>query len=295
MTIVVTGAKGQVGRELMRLGKHSGLRMLGVDIEDVDISDRASVDHFFDGMGMDFLVNAAAFTAVDAAETDMQAAFAVNREGPANLAMLCAKKSIPLIHISTDYVYDGTKTNAYIETDPVSPVGVYARSKAQGDAEVARRSEAHIILRTAWLYSVHGHNFVKTMLNLFRKERTVSVVDDQYGCPTHAADLADAILRIIAQTQKKPAAAWGIYHYAGQGTTSWYGFAKKVLALAASYDHFSLQQLTPIPTSEYPRPAQRPHNSVLDCNKIQRAFGIQTVPWEKSLEEMLERLYQGAP
>jgi len=292
MTILVTGAKGQVGRELINKGMLSGWKMVGIDLQEVDITDAAAVSKYLGPMDLEIVVNAAAFTAVDAAETEVEAAFAVNRDGAANLADICAEKKIPLIHISTDYVYDGTKKSAYLESDMVSPQGVYARSKAQGDAAVVDRLKAHIILRTAWVYSVHGHNFVKTMLRLFREKESVSVVEDQYGSPTNASDIAEAILHIIGHIQGNKETQWGVYHYTGQGKTNWYGFAKKVYELAAPLDTFSLRELKPILSSAYPTPARRPANSVLDCTKIQEMFGITSAPWEESLRGMLSSLYE---
>ena len=292
MTILVTGAKGQVGRELINKGMLSGRKMVGIDLQEVDITDAAAVSKYLGPMDLEIVVNAAAFTAVDAAETEVEAAFAVNRDGAANLADICAEKKIPLIHISTDYVYDGMKKGAYLESDMVSPQGVYARSKAQGDAAVVDRLKAHIILRTAWVYSVHGHNFVKTMLRLFREKESVSVVEDQYGSPTNASDIAEAILHIIGHIQRNIETQWGVYHYTGQGKTNWYGFAKKVYELATPLDTFSLRELKPIPSSAYPTPARRPANSVLDCTKIQEMFGITSAPWEESLRGMLSSLYE---
>jgi len=292
MTILVTGAKGQVGRELINKGMLSGWKMVGIDLQEVDITDAAAVSKYLGPMDLEIVVNAAAFTAVDAAETEVEAAFAVNRDGAANLADICAEKKIPLIHISTDYVYDGMKKGAYLESDMVSPQGVYARSKAQGDAAVVDRLKAHIILRTAWVYSVHGHNFVKTMLRLFREKESVSVVEDQYGSPTNASDIAEAILHIIGHIQRNKETQWGVYHYTGQGKTNWYGFAKKVYELATPLDTFSLKELKPIPSSAYPTPARRPANSVLDCTKIQEMFGITSAPWEESLRGMLSSLYE---
>jgi dTDP-4-dehydrorhamnose reductase len=292
MTILVTGANGQVGRELITIGRQANLAIHGIDIEDVDFTDAVALERSVEDLELEGVVNAAAYTAVDLAETEPEKTFAANVEGPRNLADICARRQIPLIHISTDYVYDGLKRGAYMESDPVAPQGIYAESKARGDATVAEQLDTHIIIRTAWVYSVHGHNFVKTMLRLFREKKTVSVVNDQLGCPTHAADIADAIIQImlwIKKNQKTPA---GIYHYCGQGSTSWYGFAKKILMLAAPQDRFTVTELLPIPTSAYPTPVRRPANSVLDCSKIKKTFGIEPVPWEDGLRHMLERYYR---
>ncbi len=291
MTILVTGANGQVGRELISCGRQAKLCMHGIDIEDVDFTNAAALQRSIMNLDLDVVVNAAAYTAVDAAETDSASAFAANVDGPVNLAEICAERQIPLIHISTDYVYDGLKKEAYVESDPVSPQGVYAESKAMGDVAIAKRLDAHIIIRTAWVYSIHGHNFVKTLLRLFREKYSVSVVVDQFGCPTHAADIADAILQVILWLKKNQTIPSGVYHYCGQGHTSWYGFAQKVLALAAPMDQFVVSELQPIPTSAYQTPVKRPANSILDCTKIKQTFGIEPIPWEDGLKHMLKRLY----
>ncbi len=291
MTFLVTGANGQVGRELVSCGLKADLPMLGIDIEDVDIADAAALNRTVSNLDLQGVLNAAAYTDVDAAESDRANAFAANVNGPANLAEICAQRQIPLIHISTDYVYDGLKKSAYRESDPVSPQGVYAQSKARGDAAVAERLDRHIIIRTAWVYSIHGKNFVKTMLNLFREKRSVSIVNDQQGCPTHAADIADAIIQILLWIKVNQKVPSGIYHYCGRGHTSWYGFARKVLALAAPMEEFMVDKLQPIPSSVYPATAKRPVNSILDCAKIKQTFGIEPVPWENGLKQMLERYY----
>ena len=292
MTVLVTGANGQVGRELISCGQKAKLPMHGIDIEDVDFTDAVALSRTVRDLDLEGVVNAAAYTAVDAAESDPASAFAANLDGPVNLAEICSQRQIPLVHISTDYVYDGLKKGAYIESDPVAPQGVYAHSKARGDAAVAARLDDHIIIRTAWVYSIHGQNFVKTMLRLFREKQSVSVVDDQFGCPTHAADIADAVVQIILWIKKTQKIPSGIYHYCGQGSTTWYGLAQKVLALAAPRDQFKVRELQPIPTSAYPTPAKRPANSILDCTKIIQTFGVEPVPWEDSLRQMLERYYR---
>jgi dTDP-4-dehydrorhamnose reductase len=197
-----------------------------------------------------------------------------------------------LIHISTDYVYGGDQKGAYLEDDPVLPLGVYAQSKAAGDKAVYGLLMEHIILRTAWVYGVHGHNFVKTMLRLGKEREQLSVVDDQTGCPTDAADLADAILDIAQQILQRNDFPWGIYHFCGGGQTTWYGFAREIFKLAEPYESFSVNSVEPVPTSAYPTSARRPANSVLDCSKITRVFDIVPRPWEESLGDMLRRYYQ---
>jgi len=268
------------------------MTVIGVDIEDIDIADKKAVEKLVGDVDADLVVNAAAYTAVDAAEENAEVTFQVNRDGPANLATACRAQKMPLIHISTDYVYGGDQKGAYVEDDPVAPLGVYAQSKAAGDQAVSGILPEHIILRTAWLYSVHGQNFVKTMLRLGKERELLSVVNDQTGCPTDAADLAEAILAIAQQVRQGNDLPWGIYHFCGDGQTTWYGFAGEIFKLAAGYETFKVRTVAPVPTSAYPLPARRPANSVLDCSKITRSFSIVPRPWEESLADMLRRYYQ---
>jgi dTDP-4-dehydrorhamnose reductase len=237
------------------------------------------------------VVNAAAYTAVDQAESESELAFAVNRDGPAFLASACAERKIPLIHISTDYVFDGEKEGPYLETDPLSPLGVYGKSKAAGEMEVRERLAQHLILRTAWLYGVQGGNFVKTMLRLGRERDVIQVVADQYGCPTYAADLSEAILKIAAQLIGGKKAAWGIYHYCGKGVTSWHGFAEAILNLAKEHIQLKVKRIEAITTAEYPTPAKRPANSTLDCSLFESRFGFAPRPWNESLTRMLYQIF----
>jgi len=291
MKILVTGSKGQVGWELRNKGVDQGLTITGVDIEEIDIADKRAVEELVGDVAADLVVNAAAYTAVDAAEENAQLAFQVNRDGPANLATACRQGKTPLVHISTDYVYGGDQEGAYGEDDPMAPLGVYAQSKADGDQAVATLLAEHVILRTAWVYGVHGHNFVKTMLRLGQEREQLSVVDDQTGCPTDAADLADAILAIAHQIRQRENMQWGVYHFCGRGQTTWYGFATEIFRLASQYETFKVKSVEPVPTSAYPTPAKRPANSVLDCSKIKRSFNIVPRTWEESLADMLERYY----
>ena len=291
MNILVTGSKGQVGWELLNRGVGTGAIVTGVDIEEIDIADKRAVVKLVGDLSPDLVVNAAAYTAVDAAEENTELAFQVNRDGPANLAAACLAGKIPLIHISTDYVYGGDQEGAYVEDDPTAPLGAYAQSKAEGDQAVSGILAEHIILRTAWVYGVHGHNFVKTMLRLGRDREQLSVVDDQKGCPTDAADLAEGILAIAQQIHKMQKAPWGVYHFCGKGQTTWHGFAKEIFRLARQYETFKVEFVEPVPTSAYPTPARRPANSVLDCSKINRAFNIVPRAWEQSLADMLARYY----
>jgi dTDP-4-dehydrorhamnose reductase len=290
--LLIVGSNGQLGWELVRRSGLQGLEAHGLDCPGIDIGDDSSTRSCLAPLQSRVIVNAAAFTAVDRAESDADAAFAVNRGGPRNLAMYCKEHGIPLIHISTDYVFDGTKEGAYVEEDPVAPIGVYGRSKEAGEGEVRELLENRVIVRTAWLYGVHGQNFVKTMLRLGRERETLRVVVDQWGCPTYAADLADAVLEIAGLYVSGSKVSWGTYHYCGAGETSWHGFAEAIFELARKHERLKVKEVVPITTAEYPTPARRPANSVLDCSKMERNFGIRPRPWKESLAKMIDRLYK---
>ena len=291
-SILVIGDKGQLGWELIRQAESFDGRVVGVDIEELDITDQLAVQAYLNQQMFSAVINAAAYTAVDKAEKEPEIAFSVNRDGPRNLALACNEKSIPLVHVSTDYVFDGYKSGPYGEDDLPSPIGIYAHSKAEGEQWVAKAARRHMIVRTAWLYGVHANNFVKTMLRLGREKTELRVVNDQYGCPTSAAALAAAILTICRNIfTADDFNAWGVYHYCDAGETTWYEFARKIFDIAAGYETLSLQKLVPITTKEYPTPAKRPPNSVLSCDKIQRIFNIQRKPWEENLAEVMQRLY----
>ncbi len=292
MKIFVTGSKGQLGHELLIQGNNSGYEILPADLPDLDITDKTQVKHRLERFQPSFVVNAAAYTNVDKAETEQNFAFAVNRDGPANLAEACAKLEIPLIHISTDFIFDGKKSSPYIESDPVSPLSVYGKSKQEGENEVRSRLKKHIILRTAWLYGVHGQNFVKTMLRLGREKEVISVVSDQFGSPTSAADLAEAVLQIISRIKYSDDINWGTYHYCGHGITTWHVFAKEIINLAKHYIPIKTITVKPISTAEYPTKATRPCFSALDCNLIKKNFGINIKPWQDSLKTVIRQVCQ---
>ncbi len=291
MRILLTGANGQVGRELSNCSGQRGFEVLALERSDLDITDPASVRREVNRSGVSLVVNTAGYTAVDEAESEPELAFAVNRDGPAYLASACEKVGIPLVHISTDYVFDGQKQGSYLVTDPVSPLGVYGKSKAAGEVAVREHLPEHVILRTSWIYGVHGHNFVKTMLRLGREREVVQVVADQYGCPTYAADLAETILRVAAQVLEGRQVHWGTYHYCGKGVTSWHGFAEAIFNLARKYVPLKVKQTEAITTAEYPTPAKRPTNSSLDCSVLAKTFGVHPQPWAESLAQMLEVLF----
>jgi dTDP-4-dehydrorhamnose reductase len=291
MNILVTGAKGQVGRELIEQGHLKGFSMVGTNHHELDITDRHAIENTLFKNNIRLAINAAAYTAVDKAESESEQAFEINSNGAACMASACSKANIPLIHISTDYVFNGEKKEPYVETDSISPIGVYGKSKAQGEAEVKNHLKQHIILRTSWVYGIHGHNFVKTMINLAKTTNMIRVVDDQFGCPTFARDIAKTILSIADHIQRLKEPPWGTYHYCGMGTTSWFGFAEKIFEFANKFETLAVKQVVPIRTDEYPTAAKRPANSALNCDLIHQHFGIIQKPWEQSLEEMITDLY----
>ena len=293
MRILLTGANGQVGWELSNRSGHRSFEVLALDRSDLDITDPVSVKREVSRSGVSLVVNAAGYTAVDEAESKPELAFAVNRDGPAYLASACEKVGIPLVHISTDYVFDGQKQGSYLVTDPVSPLGVYGKSKAAGEVAVREHLPEHVILRTSWVYGVHGHNFVKTMLRLGREREVIHVVADQYGCPTYAADLAEAILGIAAHILEGRQVHWGTYHYCGKGVTSWHGFAEAIFNLARKYVPLRVKRAEAVTTAEYPTAAKRPANSVLDCSLLESHFGFAPKPWNESLARMLDQVFSG--
>lgn len=294
MRILVTGANGQIGWELSKGGAKRGFDILALDRATLDITDPSAVNREVSGSGASVVVNGAAYTAVDQAESEPELAFAVNRDGPAYLASSCAEVGVPLVHISTDFVFDGEKQGPYLETDPISPLSIYGASKAAGEVAVRERLREHIILRTSWVYGAHGHNFVKTMLRLGREKEVVRVVADQHGCPTYAADMAETILAIAGQITRGREITWGTYHYCGKGVTSWYDFAEAILELASEYVSLKVKQVEAISTAEYPTQAKRPANSVLDCSLVERYFGIVCKPWKESLGRMLKQVFLAA-
>jgi dTDP-4-dehydrorhamnose reductase len=295
MKLLVLGAGGQVGHELSRLAWPAGYSIAAFDRAGLDITDREGVLAVVARERPDVVVNAAAYTAVDRAETEPDIAWAGNCTGPANLAAACHEAAIPLIHLSTDYVFDGSKVGAYREDDPVAPLGVYGKSKEAGDRAVRDALLQHVILRTAWVYSAHGRNFVKTMLRLGQDRPVLRVVADQIGSPTSAGDIAAAIGAIVQQLNAG-SRLWGTYHFAGGGAVSWHGFAEAIFELAAPWNTTGRGPpplVEAITTADYPTPAQRPANSVLDCRRIGEVFGIVPRPWREALAEVIGELYAG--
>lgn len=288
MRILITGCNGQVGSELVLRAKALGHEFIATDRGSLDITQQTEVSSFIAASVPDVVINAAAYTAVDKAEQDVEMAFAINRDGAANLARACAAARIPLLHISTDYVFDGEKQGAYFESDSPNPQGIYGLSKLEGELQVAKIIQWYIILRVSWVFGANGHNFVRTMLRLGQERDELRVVGDQVGGPTWAGDIADTLLAIAAHVQQQQVAPWGIYHYSGAPAVSWHGFAEAVFDAAEQQGALDKKPLVHnIVTADYPTPVKRPKNSVLDCSLIQKTFGIQQPNWHEGLNQVL--------
>ncbi len=290
MKLLIIGSKGQLGSELVRKCKRNDFSFLALDLPEFNITDLSQVEKTLAVFKPSIVFNASAYTNVDKAETDLAIAFSVNSDGPANLAIYCDKNRIPIIHISTDYVFDGSKGQAYTESDPVSPLGVYGKSKEEGESKLRSILKQHIILRTSWLYGAYGNNFLKTMLRLGNEKKIIKVVSDQYGCPTCAADLAEAVVDISKQITQNPKIFWGTYHYCGLGITTWHKFAKAIFEIAGQYQNYKVSSVEAITTAQYPTRTKRPAFSALDCNLINKNFGITQKPWQGSLKKTIERI-----
>ena len=282
--ILVTGSNGQLGNELQQLAPgFTYYDFLFATKDDLNIADEAAIENYFSAHSINFCINCAAYTAVDKAESEPEQAFLMNAIAVATLAKVCEKNNTQLIHISTDYVFDGTANEPYKEKDKTNPVSVYGKSKLQGEILAIQNCPSTIIIRTAWLYSSFKNNFVKTMLRLMKEKESINVVSDQLGCPTYAADLAAAIMHIITLNQSNKNT--GIYHYSNAGITNWYEFALTIKKLTDSNCI-----VNPIPTSQYPTAAKRPAYSVLDTTKIKETFALMIPNWGESLQKCLEKL-----
>ncbi|MDX2441665.1 MAG: dTDP-4-dehydrorhamnose reductase [Desulfobacterales bacterium] len=290
MKLLIIGSKGQLGSELVIECKRNDFSFLALDLPEFNITDQPQVKKTLADFKPSIVINASAYTNVDMAETEPEIAYTVNSDGPANLAVSCDKNRIPIIHISTDYVFDGSKGQPYAESDPVSPLGIYGKSKEKGESKLRSILKQHIILRTSWLYSAYGNNFVKTMLKLGKEKEIIKVVSDQYGCPTCAADLAEAVVYISKQITQNFKIAWGTYHYCGLGITTWHEFAKAIFEIASQYQNYKVSSVEAITTAQYPTKTKRPAFSALDCGLFKKHFGINIKPWQESLEKTIERI-----
>lgn len=262
--------------------------MNATDRSALDICAAAAVDRFIADTRPDIVVNTAAYTAVDLAEQNPELACQVNRDGPANLARACDRVGAALIHLSTDYVFAGTTDKPCTESVRPAPQTAYGASKLAGEQAVAQLLERHVILRLSWVFSEYGNNFLKTMLRLAGERSRLTVVDDQHGCPTYAGHAAAAIARIAGRLQKNP--HWGTFHYCDGPATTWFGFAREIVAAARQSHNIKTTEITPVTTAEFPTPAPRPRYSVLDCSKIDVAYGIQPQPWVEGIATSLRAL-----
>ena len=281
INVLVTGSNGQLASCIKdRAKQQKGLHFIYTDYQELNICNLNDVEAFFKtNQKIDYCINCAAYTAVDKAETEVEKAFEINAQGAKNLALVCDEQGAVLIHVSTNFVFDGDKTEPYTETDIPKPISVYGASKLQGEVEIQKTLKKHFIIRTSWLYSEHGANFMKTMLRLAETRDEISVVSDQIGTPTYAGDLAEVILNIISANNSK----FGVYHYCNEGVSSWYDFAKEIFEL-----HNLSVRLIPILSNQYPTAAKRPKNSALDTERTKEVFNIQPLKWKISLKKLIE-------
>ena len=291
MRIVVTGRQGQIARALFEAGTALGIEVTTVGRPELDLAEPETIEPVLRAASPDVVVNAAAYTAVDQAESEPEIAAKINKAGAGAVAAAAKALGAPIIHLSTDYVFDGAKTSAYVEDDPVAPASAYGASKLAGEQAVAAANCDHLILRTSWVYAPYGKNFVRTMLALAETREEVRVVADQHGCPTYAPDIAQAIIRIAQNLLKDRSdpRIRGIFHLAGSGETTWAGLADAIFEYLAGRSR-RRPILTPITSAEYPTPARRPANSRLNCAKLASMHGIELPHWQQSLTTCLKRL-----
>jgi dTDP-4-dehydrorhamnose reductase len=291
--ILVTGGNGQLGTELKRYAWPDGWAVTAIDIDELDLRDTAAITAMVASKPWAAVISAGAYTAVDKAESDIVTAWAVNAMAPAAFAESCAKAGIPIVQVSTDYVFDGARDGAWEVTDPVAPLGVYGASKLGGELAVRTSGARYAIVRTAWVVSAHGNNFIKTMLRVGATNPTLRVVDDQHGSPTSATDLAAALAKIAMRLVEDLTAPTGTYHFSNAGAVTWAGFAREIFAQSAARGG-ARAEVQGITTAEYPTPATRPANSLLSHDAIICDYGIHPPAWQTALGNILDELL-GAP
>ena len=290
MRILVTGKEGQVDTSLQTLGEKLGLEIIRIGLPEIDLSRPETLEASVREARPDVIISSAAYTAVDKAETEAELAQRINGDAPGTLARLAAELDIPILHLSTDYVFAGDKEGAYDETDTPAPVSVYGKTKLSGEEQIRDATDNHVILRTAWVYSPYGNNFVKTMLRLGETRDELNVVADQFGCPTYAPEIARALLAIAQQVAvDRDPTIRGTFHLTGQGETNWAEFAEAIFAGAEARGRKPVR-VNPIPASDYPTPAKRPANSRLSGGKLDKTFGLRLDNWQISLDSCLTQL-----
>lgn len=286
--VLVTGAKGQVGSEIVKTVP-AGFTVIGLASNELDITNQQQVTAVIAQYKPDLIINAAAYTAVDKAESDSDNAYAINQQAVAWLAQAAKQADIPFFHISTDYVFDGESTTPYKETDPVNPQSVYGMSKLAGEQVLAATHNKHIILRTSWVFGAEGNNFVKTMLRLGKERDELSVVADQHGCPTSARSIAEVLWQLAEKYMSERALPWGIYHFSNSPACTWYEFAVEIFQQAKERGLLeNIPSVKSITSEDYPTPAKRPAWSVLDCNKIEFLLDKKVALWESELLSALD-------
>ncbi|MDB9957992.1 dTDP-4-dehydrorhamnose reductase [Oceanospirillaceae bacterium] len=291
MRILVAGGQGQVGSALAELGVEHCLDLIALGSSELDITDVSSIAQVYDKYKPGLLINAAAYTAVDKAEFEPELAYEINETGTSLLADVCAKNNIPMLHISTDYVFDGLKEEGYTEDDTVNPLAMYAKSKEAGERAVRERLDRHIILRTSWVFGVQGNNFVKTIVRLAQERNCLTVVSDQFGGPSSARGIALALLTMAAKYRKNDKVTWGTYHYCQKPYVSWHQFAQVIIKKATEIGLVTHDvEIVPIPGSAFSTAVRRPPNSRLSVNKIEELFDLTPISWVNDIDDVLLKI-----
>lgn len=293
MRVLVTGTQGQVDTSLSVRGDSDGIEVIRLGLPDIDLANQSSLEGPIRAARPDVIISSAAYTAVDLAESEPDLAQKINGDAPGELARIAADLNVPILHLSTDYVFAGDKAGYYLESDPPAPTSVYGTTKLSGEYQISKHTPNHVILRTAWVYSPYGNNFVKTMLRLAHSRQELNVVDDQFGCPTYAPEIARALLAIARRVVADPDPTLrGIFNLTGSSDTTWAGFASAIFAEARARGH-PTAKINPIASKDYPTRAKRPSNSRLSGEKLYNAYGLRLDPWQKSLVQCIDALIGG--
>jgi len=289
MKLLITGAGGQLGQTFTQLAAENH-EVIALDRNGLDITDEKAVAQKIADESPDFVISAAAYTAVDKAETEKELALAINQDGAKNLALACAQQNIPLIHLSTDYVFNGEKETAYIESDSSDPINYYGESKWRGEEAVRSALREHIILRVSWVFGFYNANFVKTMQRLAREREELKVVADQLGCPTSTENISKVLMQIVDQINQSGFDQYGTYHYCDLPESNWFEFASAIINETRKYETLAVKNILPITTEDFPTPAKRPRNSRMDCSRLKEVFDIDQYSWQVALEKLVKEL-----